>query len=171
MGKKGFVISMDLLMAIGVVLVMILMLTSFSPYEWGIYSYVSDAVTIIEHRGVSSNPALMQAELEAILPYDSYNFTLIDFGPMSPLSFCKYDSDCNATYSKCIFYICGDYSMNIKTGEYQEYSADPSRYCSPAMIADGSCKPEGDLSQRIYVETGSDDLVDNFYIIRLEVAE
>jgi hypothetical protein len=61
--------------------------------------------------------------------------------------------------------------MSIETGDYQAYSSDQLKYCSPEMISKGSCKPEGDMSQRILVKLGSDDLIDNFYIIRLEVEE
>jgi hypothetical protein len=169
--KKGFIISMDLIISISLVMIMVVMLVEATPYEWNKYSYVSDALTVLTKRGISSSSVDMQAKIEAILPYESFNFTIVDFGPMAPLKICSDDSDCNSTYSSCIFYVCGNHSMNIETGDYQEYSTNPFSYCSINMITAGSCKPEGDTSQRLYVELGDDDLIDNFYIIRMEVAE
>jgi hypothetical protein len=90
---------------------------------------------------------------------------------MSSYTLCNEDSDCPPAYPSCIFYICGDYSLNLKTGIYKDYSDNPTRYCSQKMIDEGSCGPEGDISQRMYVEIGDDDRIDNFYIIRLGVAK
>lgn len=171
MGRRGFAISMDLMLALGVLLIMIALLTEFTPYKWNRYSYVSDAVSIIEHWGVLDTPSFMEAELSSIIPFESYNFTIIDFGHLTPLTFCSSDAECNPAYPKCIFYLCGKNKMNIEAGEYQQYSSEPLKYCSIDMISTGACKPDGTMSQRIILQLGSDDLIDNFYIIRLEVAE
>lgn len=154
-------------------MIMIVLLTELAPYSWNRYGYVSDALSILEHRGVSGSYPAMEAELSNILPYESYNFTLVDFGTLTPLAFCSNSTFCastNPSYPECVFYLCGKKAVNVETGDYQVYSSDPSTYCSDEMISKGSCKPEGDLSQRLYVDLGTDDLVDHFYILRLEVA-
>ena len=170
MGKRGFVLSMDLMVAIGVVLFMIVMLAELMPYSWNRYSYVSDALSIIQHKGVVNDTAYMASELGAVLPYEHYNFTLIDFGPLMPITLCSSDADCVPAYPQCVFSLCGKPSVNVQTGAYADYSSDPTRYCSSEMISKGSCKPEGDMARRIAVDVGDDDLVDHFFILRLEVA-
>ena len=170
MGRRGFVISMDLMVAVGVVLVMLVMLTELSPYKWNRYSYTSDAIFVLEQQGVKNESAFMTSKLASVLPSESYNFTLVDFGSLTPLDFCSSNADCPPAYPVCIFYLCAKTGVNIQTGEYVAYSSEPLRYCSQQMISERSCKPDGDMSQRMYVELGDDDIVDNFYIMRLEVA-
>ncbi len=166
---RGFVISLDLMLAFGVILSILYILTQPQQLQDSKYSIASDALAIMDKLGFGADASTMNDTLNLILPYESYSFQLIDFGDMRPAKFCSTDSDCPSTYPNCTYYICSNTTINILSGEYEVYAREADKLCSQTMISAGACKPDGDSSQRLVTLLDNDKVI-HYCIARLEVA-
>lgn len=168
---KAFVISMDLALAIGVLFIAFVTLFDLSVYSSSKYSYSADAIAVMDQLGLNDNFVKVNRTLYTVLSHDSVNFTMDDFGPMVPdMMECTNNTDCtDPLYPSCLFYMCGNHTMNIQTGQYVVYSQGAAQLCTQQEISEGVCKPRGDISHRMIVLTDGDRIT-HFMIATLEVA-
>jgi len=81
-GKRGFVLSMDLMLSLIIIFLILAMLFESEEPEKVNYFIASDALAIIQrYYGVSMDTNAMDIRINKTLPFSLVNFTLERYGP------------------------------------------------------------------------------------------